>query len=1511
MAKKRPGNPSESSEQGTAGTEADQPTEVLDQRDQRIRPEKHFPVIGIGASAGGLAALRQFFANVPENSGVAFVVVVHLSPEHKSHLAELLQPHVKMPVEQVSKTLPLEANHVYVIPPGANLDTIDTHLRLSELEKRRQERAPIDHFLRTLAATHESSAIGVILTGTGSDGTLGMKEIKEKGGLTVVQNPGEAEYDGMPQSAIATGLIDLVLPLASIPEAVLRFVRTQPQIPHAEEDESMAEETRRLLQKIFAQLRARTGRDFSRYKRSTILRRIQRRMQLRQIEQFSRYLETVHDEPDEIRRLADDLLITVTSFFRDREVFEKLEKDVIPQLFEGKGPKDEIRVWSVGCATGEEAFSVAMLLLEEARRRDCPPRIQVFASDLHERSLRQAREGFYPGDVETDVSPERLKRFFVHEEGGYRIRNEVRELVVYAPHNLMGDPPFSRLDLATCRNLLIYIQRDVQRDIIELFHYALKPEGYLVLGTSEMIEAGDLFRVEDKKCCIYRKRNVPAPEPRLPVFPLERSRKAMQDGHADPQSAPMAFGALHQRIVEQYAPPSILISPDDKVVHLSEHAGRYLLTPGGEPTMNVYQLVRRELHLELRTALDVARSKHEPVTTQPVLVRFDGEARFVVMHVRPSVEPRPDEFAVVLFEGRPTAEVHGEEMHAAGPKKSSSLTNDQVTDHAQDLELELRQTRQRLQVIIEEYEAGQEEMRASNEEMQSTNEELRSMMEELETSKEELQSMNEELQTVNQENRHKVEELSQLSSDLQNLLAATDIATVFLDRELRILRFTPRAGELFSVRMTDRGRPLSDLTHRLGYGTLHEDAAQVLDNLIPIEREVEDDSGRCYLTRVMPYRSLEDHILGIVITLVDITSRKKAEEELAAAKEYAESIVETLHEPLLVLDRDLNVKSCNSAFYEHFQVSPLNTAGKKVYELGNGQWDIPALRKVLEDVLPTNEEFNEYEVTHEFDTIGRRVMLLNGRRLDSVQLILLGIRDITGRKLSEEALREREQQFRTLVEQVQDYAIFMLDPEGRGISWNEGVGRVLGFEEYEFIGMDVSAKIFTPEDVAAGVPQAEFDTAIEKGKANNDRWMRRKDGTLFWAAGITTALRDDGNLLGFMKVMRDQTEQKRLEDELRQVAAEMSDANRRKDEFLATLAHELRNPLAPIRTGLELIATDRENSAVFEETRAMMQRQTDQLVTLVNDLLDISRISRGAFKLRRSQVPLSDVVRNAVETSRPLIGEARHQLNVSLPEHTCILHVDPNRLAQILANLLNNAVKYTPPEGHISLCAEVTDADVLFTVRDSGYGIPQDELQHIFEMFGQIERPDQQFTGLGIGPTLAKQLVEMHGGEISVHSEGAGKGSEFSVRIPIGNGEPSPEPPAAAPVPDSPARKLRVLVVDDNRDAAKLLGTLVRRLGHEVRSATDGLQAIEVASEFRPHVVLMDLGMPKMNGYEAAQHIRLQHWGQEMTLVALTGWGQDEDRRRTQQAGFDHHLVKPAQIDALTAILAQHSGKTD
>ena len=888
-----------------------------------VEQQRRPTVVGIGASAGGLQALKQFMAAVPRDSGLAYVVVMHLPSDRESHLADLLQPHASIPVTQVADNTALEPNHAYIIPPDCNLSAVDSHLRLTPLEKNRGSRAPVDHFFRTMAESLDGQAVAVVLTGTGSDGALGVRRVRERGGFVVVQDPTEAEFDGMPRSAIDSGAVDIVLPLEEIPQRILELDGTRPQVRLSDGADRGADGDEKgdgdPVPRILTQVRMRTGHDFSRYKRSTIERRIERRMQLNRLEKISDHLDVMRTSPQETAALADDLLINVTSFFRDRSVFEELERSVIPSLFEGKGPTNRVRVWSVGCATGEEAYTLGILLLEEASRREHPPQIQIFASDLHERSLHIAREGVYPETIATDVSPERLARFFQRENGGYRVRKELRELIVFAPHNLVRDPPFSHLDLIACRNVLIYLRPDVQNEVQEIFHYALHGEGYLLLGTAEMVNRSELFRLESKEHHLYRRRNAARADLRLPTFPMVATpvARAPRSAAASPIETAASYGALHQRMVERYAPPSLLVDAEHNVLHVSEQAGRYLQVPGGLPSTSVFRLVREELRTELRAALLLARERRTPFRSKPIPLHIDGELHNVLLRVSPAGSQETEGLALVIFDEIEAAPAGEEQPAAAGPDAAA----------VREIENELEMTRGRLGTLVEEFESSQEEMRASNEELQSANEELRSTMEELETGREELQSINEELQTLNQENRHKVEELSQLSGDLQNLLKVTDIATLFLDRNLRINRFTPRVGELFNVRLSDRGRPLADLTHRLGYGGLLDDARQVLESLIPTEREVETHEGAWYLIRVLPYRTVEDRIEGVVITFVDITALKKTEGALRASDVRFRAVADLVPDLLWESAPDGSTPWFNARWYDYTGQTPDEAAG--------------------------------------------------------------------------------------------------------------------------------------------------------------------------------------------------------------------------------------------------------------------------------------------------------------------------------------------------------------------------------------------------------------------------------------------------------------------------------------------------------------------------------------------------------------------------------------------------------
>jgi len=964
-----------------------------------------FPVVGIGASAGGLEAFEQFFAHMPAatESGMAIVLVQHLDPTHKSILSDLVKRYTRMQVHEVEDGMAVEPNCAYIIPPNKDMALLHGTLHLMDPDAPRGLRLPIDFFFRSLAQDQCERAICIVLSGTGTDGTLGLKAIKEVGGMAMAQDPESAKYDGMPRSAIATGLVDYILPAREMPEQLIAYAqhafgRTLRKAPDA------VPKAADLHKKIFVLLRAQTGHDFSHYKQNTVRRRIERRLALHQIEKLDAYVRYLQQNPLEVEALFRELLIGVTSFFRDPEAFEVLAEQAIPRLLTGKGPGEPLRVWVPGCSTGEEAFSIAMLLQEQvvAKRRDL--KIQVFATDIDREAIDKARAGVYPNSIAADVSPERLARFFRQEDTAYRIKKMIRDLVVFAVQNVVEDPPFSRVDLISCRNLLIYMEPELQKKVVPLFHYALKQDGFLLLGNSESIgEFVDLFAALDRKWKLYQRKGGVAPRPVMLDFasPLPTREKTPGRGaKAGEGAAQVDYRELAQQaLLAHYTPACAIINERCEVLYIHGRTGKYLEPAPGEASLNILRMAREGLRLELTTAIRKAVAQKEAIHYRGLRVKANGETHTLNLMVQPVLEPASMRgLMLVIFEDVPPEN----DLEVVG------VPEDQITDTDQrivELEQELRAKTEYLQTAMEELETSNEELKSINEELQSANEELQSTNEELETSKEELQSVNEELVTVNTELQRKLDELARANNDMNNLLAGTEIGTVFVDNDLLIQRFTSPATELINLIQTDVGRPIGHIVSNLDYGHLVEDVQSVLDSLIPKEMEVTSREGRWYLMRILPYRTLENVIEGAVMTFVDITAQKEMQEQLRelaqavqSARDYAESIIDTIREPLVVLDAELRVVSASQSFYQVFQVRPEETEGRLIYELGNRQWDIPELRELLEDILPQHNSFKNFRVTHDFETIGKRAMLLNAREVrqeaGEERLILLAIEDV-------------------------------------------------------------------------------------------------------------------------------------------------------------------------------------------------------------------------------------------------------------------------------------------------------------------------------------------------------------------------------------------------------------------------------------------------------------------------------------------------------------------------------------
>lgn len=1221
-----------------------------------------FMIVGLGASAGGIRAFREFFENVPEKSGMAYVVILHLSPDHDSRLAEVLQQTTLMPVMQVTRSVTIRPDHVYVIPPNQSLSMRDGSLVLSDVTRIEERRAPVDIFFRTLADSHGARSACVVLSGTGANGSMGLKRVKEQGGVTVVQDPSEAEFPDMPHNSIATGLVDYVLPVAEIPARLVSYrdtlslieegVRKPAGTPDQHDEQALAA--------ILTQLRLRTGQDFTNYKRPTVRRRIDRRISVSQVGDITEYVQFIRDHPEEARALLKDMLISVTNFFRDRTAFYTLEKSIIPLLFEDKGPSGFVRVWVAGCATGEEAYSMAMLLSEYAEGLVSPPTVQVFASDIDEEAIQTARTGYYTLNDAADVSPERLRRFFTKMRDGYSVRRELREMVLFAQHNLLKDPPFSHIDLITCRNLLIYLNRTGQEKAVNIFHFALNSGGYLFLGASETASGySDLFVTTNKESHIFQARTaVPRltpqlmtdspPRPTTPVisslFPETRQEMRVQER--------LAYLDLHTRLLEMYAPPSVIVNAEYEIVHLSETAGRFITLPGGEPTHNLLAVARPELRLELRSALFQASQHGTHVVVPSVLVRVGDRTESIRLVVRPVTDASDTArgFFLIIFEPAAESEV-------SQPEAEVLQT---IEPAARQLEEELMHVKAQLRSTIEQYEVQHEELRASNEELQAMNEELRSTAQELETSKEELQSLNEELSTVNQELKIKIEELSHSNNDLHNLIGSTNLATLFLDRSLRIKLFTPRACEIFNLIPTDVGRPLSDITGQFSIGELAAEVEGVLEKLNTAEREITTSDGRWQLMRITPYRTAEDRILGVVLTFIDITDRKRALE----------------------------------------------------------------------------------------------------------------------------ALRTREARLHLVVESVLDYAIFTMDAFGYVESWYAGAERIFGFTEREIVGRHTSI-IFTPEDRERGVPEEEMHTGREKGRAEDERWHVRKDGSRFYASGVLSPLGDDPDS-GFVKIARDLTVQKRGEDELRTAhdeleerVSERTDELRRTVEAMLTevkerraaeeyarnlvgqlvtaqederrrISRDLHDQLGQQLTALRLkLAALRDDPAQDEAARTRL----DELQALA-ERID-SEVDFLAWELRPTALDdlglaaaLSNFVKEwsghyGVPAETHVAGFGPGETRLPPQTETCLY-----RVAQ---ESLNNVYKHAQA-ARVSVILERRDGYAVLVVEDDGVGFHTSEAT-------------KQEGGRRLGLIGMRERAVLLGGSVEVESE-PGKGTTVFARVP-------------------------------------------------------------------------------------------------------------------------------------------------
>ena len=1231
-------------------------------------------VVGIGASAGGLEALVELLGALPA-TGMAFIVVQHLDPKHESLLPEILAKKTTMAVSLAIAGQAVQPDHVYVIPPDALLTVHDGRIEVKRRTSAPERPFPVDLLFSSLAVAYAEGAIGVVLSGADADGSLGLREMKHAGGFTFAQQPESARFPTMPQHAIETGCVDLVLRPKEIAGELARLSRrfgiAEPSLeskPQGALDTSTDEHA--VLAHIFQRLRAAHGVDFTHYKRTTIRRRIERRMMLRRVESLDEYRESLDRDPGELAALYQDFLIRVTAFFRDPTAFEGLRHDVLPALCEGRSPKEPIRIWVPGCATGEEVYSLAITLLEYFGDGVPPLKIQIFGTDVSEAALEKARAGVYPVNALQEVSAERLERFFVGQNGEYRISKDIRDLCLFARQDVTRDPPFSRLDLISCRNLLIYVDDVAQRRILRTFHYALRPQGMLFFGPAESVAySPELFEQINSRSRVFRRMPDTGGGAIADRADVSASLALEPEGDATPLrvEADSLLREADRLLLARYAPASVLVNQALTILQFRGQTGPYLEPAGGPPSFDLRRVIRPELLVQILPAIVETR-------TTGVASRRDVrlDMREISIEVIPLAGSGGRQSFLILFDDGSRLPVD-----RGTPAALPALTESDKDRRLAHLERELEGMRAYMRAAAEEHEAVQEELRSAHDEMLSANEEYQSTSEELETSKEELQSTNEELTTTIDELRNRNQELARLNTQLDVAQRASD-----------------------------------------------------------------------------------------------------------AARSYADIIIQSVREPLAVLDATLRILRVNAGFAANLEIPREEIEGRFLHEVGDARWNIAELHQRLRALLASAQPLEDWEVTRDVSPQPHQVMSLTARRIpgeaDRAEQLLLVIQDVTLRA-----------------------------------------------------------------DETAGL--------IASGE--------------------------------------------------------------RKDQFIAILGHELRHPLTPITYAIHLLRKGHHDPATIELLDTI-DTQTQTLLRFVNELLDLSRIGRGLIEIRPERLDLAAVARDAVHALQPFIEERRHVVSLVLPAGPVYAQGDPDRLRQVVSNLVENAGKYTEPGGRITITLEQRGDQAVLTVSDNGIGIAAEDLERIFEPFAQSHQPlANPSSGLGIGLSVVRRIVELHGGHVNVTSAGSGAGSEFVVALPVSPADTRHDRGSVNRVTTSasvgPFHARRVMIVDDHEEMRKSVSRLVCAWGHEVALAADGPSALALADAFLPECAIVDISMPGMNGMELGRRLRLRFPPAQLRLIALSGYPGAELRDGCLAAGFDAYLVKPGDILGLERLLGGTRADSD
>ena len=1476
-----------------------------------------FHVVGVGASAGGLEALEAFFEPIPHDLGAAFVIVQHLSPDFKSHMEDLLGRRTNMRIFRVENGMQVQPNSIYLIPPRMEMIISGGKLLLTEQAEDRSLSHPIDQFFRSLAGDVGNKSIGIVLSGTGSDGSRGIVDIHSGGGLVLVQDLKSAKFDGMPMNAVATGIVDQVLPPDGLAEALSRYIRNG-LTPDSMAAQVVYSDSLEGIDRIVELLNQYHNLNFSQYKASTVGRRIQRRVDLLGLRSLQDYIEQLESDRDALNDLYKDLLIGVTKFFRDPDAFRTLEEKVIPEMLDNLDNGGPIRVWIAGCATGEEAYSVAMLFDEAIRQRKLQNEIKIFATDAHPGSLHFAAKGTYPNDSLSEISEQRKEKYFRKHADGYDVARELRKLVVFAPHNLLQDAPFTQMDLVTCRNLLIYLTTTAQKKALSMLHFALKSSGTLFLGPSESPgELSDEFKTLDKKWRIYSKvRDIRLPiETRMPVNtrvdPTVYSPAFAVKPQVPANRVDSNLLSTYDRLLDRKMPPSFLINEKYEILHSFGGSERYLKMRSGRPSLNILDLIDESLKIALNGALQHAMRKRDQVKYTGLEFRTPEQVEQIHLQVEP-LEVDADNGSKLLVEiisvGHQSSElVVGTEVDMGELGKERIAT----------LESELRYSQENLQATVEE-------METTNEELQATNEELVASNEELQSTNEELHSVNEELYTVNAENQRRMDELARANEDMDNLLATTRVGEIFLDRELLIRRFTPEIGRMFHLVSQDIGRSIEGFVHNLKHDSLIDDLKTVLEEKREIEVQVVDNRDTPFILRMLPYHSGED-ISGIVMTLINISTLRDAQQDIEKFRFMAESASDAM----ALCDLNGRFVYANPALCEMLQYKLPDLLDVSITDVDTslGQQEY---RELLEAAQKERlDPFESVVVSRDNQRVSVEISVgyfqLNGQ-----SFLFANIRDISTRIETEQEMRLQQ-----LAINSTKNGIVITDAtvdDNPIVYVNPGFLRKTGFDFEDVIGKNcrfLQGPDTDPETVAT------IRNAIKKGKSCRVTIRNyRKDGSLFWNDLQIAPLHDDeGQLINFVGVQSDVTAQRQAQAELelanekinealakiQESEKKANEANLAKSEFLANMSHELRTPMTAV-IGFADILRDELKDEKNRERVSTIKRNSEYLLALLNDILDLSKIEAGKMHIASEAVDIFTVIEDvkslmnvrSTEEGVPL----KFEWGSKVPKEFTADHV---RVRQILVNLISNALKFTD-DGKVTVSTKLKTNEhtpyLAIEVADTGIGMTEEEKSRLFEPFTQADyETARRYGGTGLGLSISKRLADGMGAWIDVESE-KGVGSKFSLAIPVKTNEleslvqpkqiQSPE--KVTDQIDLPNIDANILLADDRRDVWRIGKYFLEKSGANVTIAEDGQQAIDAAEEARQSkrpfdLILMDMQMPVMNGREAVKELRRREFA--TPIIAITADAMDGEKENCLKIGCNDYFPKPIDGPKLIQLCAK------